>query len=288
MYTKRKLWGIAFALPALLYFLAFTVYPMFNSFYLSLTEWNLLSPPQFVGIKNYASMLDNPQFNQALAATLYYSAGVVVPLIIFSLALALLLNRPLRLRAWYRAAYFIPVIIEMVVASIIWTYVYHPSFGLYTLFTRPFGIGPINWLADNKLAMPALIIFSWWKGTGYYMVLFLAGLQNIPDEYYEAAKIDGANGWSQFLHITLPLLKPTTLFVTVVCVIGAFQVFTPALLMTNGGPAGATRVLPLYLYENAFQFLKMGYASAVAVFMFVILIILTLIQLRVFRTEAYF
>ncbi len=287
MYTRRKLWGIAFVTPALLYFLTFTVYPMLNSFYLSLTQWNLLGEPKFVGLRNYASMLDNPQFNQALGATVYYSAGVVFPLIAFSLGLALLMNRPFKLQAWYRAAYFVPVIVEMVVASILWTYVYHPSFGLYTLFTRPFGLGPINWLTSSNLAMPALIIFSWWKGVGYYMVLFLAGLQNIPEEYYEAAKIDGASNWAQFWYITLPLLRPTTLFVTVVCVIGAFQVFAPALLMTNGGPAGATRVLPLYLYENAFQFLKMGYASAVAVFMFVVLIALTFIQIRIFRLEQY-
>jgi ABC-type sugar transport system permease subunit len=173
----------------------------------------------------------------------------------------------------------------MVVASILWTYVYHPTFGLYTLFAKPLGLYPLNWLTTSALAMPALIIFSWWKGVGYYMILFLAGLQNIPEEYYEAAKIDGANSWGQFVHITLPLLRPTTLFVTVVCVIGAFQVFAPALLMTNGGPAGATRVLPLYLYEHAFQFLNMGYASAIAVFMFVVLIILTFIQVRVFRLD---
>ncbi len=287
MRRYRNRWGFLFALPALVFFAVFTVYPMLNSFYLSLTDWNLMSEPRFIGLENYRTMFSEHQFAQSWWATVYYVVGVVPPIIVFALGLALLLNRPLRLRPFYRAAYFTPVIVSMVVASILWTYVYHPSFGLYTLFAAPLGLVPINWLTDVRYAMPALIIFSWWKGTGYYMVLFLAGLQAIPEEYYEAARIDGAGRWQLFRYITLPLLKPTTLFVLVVCVIGAFQVFTPALLITNGGPAGHTRVLPLYLYESAFLHVRMGYASAVAVFLFAILIVLTLLQLRIFRTEAY-
>jgi len=205
---------------------------------------------------------------------------------VIALGLALLFNREIKLRGIFRTIYFTPVVISWVVASMVWYIIFHPSFGLNAHIMRLFGRPGIKFLHDARYALPAIIILSLWKSVGYYMVLFLAGLQSIPKMFYEAASVDGANSRQQFWYITIPLLMPTTLFVMVISIINSFQVFTPIFLLTRGGPHGATRVLPILIYENAFIYLKMGYASAMAVVLFVILMILTLLQMRVFRGEV--
>jgi len=273
-------------LPAVLFFAVFMLYPFLSAFWYSLTSWDLVSAPRFIGLTNYVGVFQDDAFKNSATVTAYYTIGLLVPMLPLSLVLAMLLDQKLQGRAFYQAVLFAPTVLAAVVVSMIWRVVYMPQGGLYQLFTAPFGLTYIPWLNDKHWAMPALIIVGIWKNVGYYMVIFLAALQGIPPSLYEAAKVDGAGSWQQFRHITLPLLRPITLFVAVVSMTRAFQGFTSAYTLTGGGPANATRLLPLLVYDNAFSFNKMGYASAIAVVMFLVLIVLTLIQFRSFRPEA--
>ncbi|HWH72326.1 MAG TPA: sugar ABC transporter permease [Candidatus Sulfotelmatobacter sp.] len=277
--------GLLLALPAILFFSVFMAYPFLNAFWVSLTSWDLISPPRFIGLRNYVRLFSDPAFLSSAKVTAYYTLGLLVPMLPASLGLAVLLDRKLRGRGIYQGVLFAPVVLSMVAVTMIWRVVYMPQGGLYQLFTAPFGVTNIPWLNDADLAMPALIIVGVWKNVGYYMVLFLAGLQSISPVLYEAAKVDGANGWQQFRRITLPLLRPVLLFVAVVSMIKAFQAFSSAYTLTGGGPADATKVLPILVYQNAFAFNKMGYASAMAVVMFLVLLVLTIIQFAVLRPE---
>jgi ABC-type sugar transport system permease subunit len=278
--------GLLLVLPAVIFFAVFMLYPFFSAFWYSLTTWDLISPPRFIGLRNYVRLFQDEAFWNAAKVTAYYTFGLLIPMLPLSLLLALLLDRKIRGRAFYQGVLFAPAVLAAVVVSMIWRVVYMPQGGLYQLFTAPFGLTNIPWLNDVHWAMPALIIVGIWKNVGYYMVIFLAGLQGISPTFYEAAKVDGAGAWRQFRHITLPLLRPIMLFVAVVSMTKAFQGFTSAYTLTGGGPADATKVLPLLIYENAFSFNKMGYASAIAVVMFVVLLLLTLIQFRTLRPEV--
>lgn len=272
-------------LPALLFFAVFIIYPVLNAFYVSFTSWDLVSPPRFVGLKNYQRLLVDRNFLNASWVSLYYSFALLILELPLALGLALLLDRKLKGRGFYQAVIFAPAVLTMVAVAMIWRVVFTPNSGLYLMFTEPFGITGVRWLDDSDLAMPAILIVSVWKNAGYYMVIFLAGLQAIPATYYEAAKMDGAKGWGLFYHITLPLLKPFILFVSVISVIRAAQAFSLFYSLTGGGPASATEVLPMLIYEVAFSFNRMGYAAAMAVAMFAVLLILTLIQFRLLRTK---
>lgn len=285
-HRHEALWGLLFVAPAVIYFSVFWIYPLLHAFWTSFTIWDLFSPPKFVGIQNYLALLEDREFHQAAKVTLYYALGTVLPIPILSLGLALLLNRGFRGRNLFSAAFLVPAIMSWIAAAIVWKLVYMPNAGLYLLLAEPLGIYEIRWLTSTTLAMPAIIIFAIWKSVGYNMLLFLAGLQSMPEELHEAARVDGANSWQVLFAITLPLLKPTSLFVMVMLLIGAVQVFTPVYVMTRGGPANATRVLPLFLYEEAFSFYKMGSASAVSIVMFVTLLGLTVLQLQLFGGEA--
>jgi len=285
--NRKSTWGLLFVAPAVAFFTVFWVYPLINAVYTSLTDWDLFSPANFVGLRNYGEILQDSSFHQSVKVTMYYAIGTVLPIPVISLGLALLLNSKIRGRSFFTTAFFIPAIVSWIAASIVWTLIYMPNAGLYLLFVQPFGVHEIHWLTSRQWAMPAVIIFAVWKSVGGNMILFLAGLQNLPQEVLEAAQVDGANSWQSLLHITLPLLKPTTLFVMIMLTIGAFQVFTPIYVMTRGGPADATRVLPMYLYQEAFAFYRMGSASAVSVLMFIVLLAFTVVQLRLFRGGAY-
>jgi ABC-type sugar transport system permease subunit len=275
-------WGLLFVAPAAIYFSFFWVYPLLSALYTSFTDWDLFSRPNFVGLMNYARLVRNPNFQQSVRATLYYALGTAIPIPVIALTLALLVNRKFRGRDLFRTAFFIPAVTSWIAASIVWKLIYLPNAGLYLLFVQPFGIHEIKWLTSREWAMPAIIILAIWKSVGPNMVLFLAGLQNLPEEVLEAARVDGANNRQALFHITLPLLKPTTLFVMVMIIIGAFQVFTPVYVMTRGGPANITRVLPMFLYQEGFVFYRMGSASAVSVMMFLAVLGLTVIQLKFF------
>lgn len=272
--------------PAVLFFCVFVFYPVLNAIYVSFTSWDLVSPPRFIGFGNYIRLLSDRAFLNSAVVTIYYTLVLIAFELPLALGLALLLDRKIKARGLYQAIIFAPAVLTMVAVAMIWRVVYAPVGGLYLMFTEPFGIAGLQWLNDRNLAMPAVLIVSVWKNVGYYMVIFLAGLQAIPTSYYEAARIDGASGWRLFRHITLPLLKPFILFVMVVSIIRASQAFSLFYALTNGGPASATKVLPYLIYEVAFGFNRMGYASAMAVVMFSVLLILTAIQFRVLRPQS--
>lgn len=279
-------YGLLFVAPALLYFLVFYLYPLTWAIYISLHDWNVLGSPHFVGLQNYLRLLQDREFRTSFGATLYYTFGTVVPIWVLALALALVFNQPLRFRRAYLTVYYVPAVISLTVWSLLWLLMYHPTWGLLTLVTRPLGFTYVRWLSDAGLAMPALILLSIWKGTPAYMLIYLAGLRAIPAEYHEAAAIDGANWLQRLRYVTLPLLRPVFLYVAVISIIAAFQVFTPAYLLTGGGPGSATRVLPMFIYQTAFQFLKMGYASAASILLFLVLLVFTVIQFRLLSRRA--
>jgi multiple sugar transport system permease protein len=277
---QEELIAYAFILPSLLGFVVFLVAPMVASLGISFYDWELLTPPQFVGLKNFATLLNDRVFRQVVVNTLYYTAGLVPLNLVVSLGLALWLNTRLRGLTLYRMAFFLPVVTVTVAVALIWRWMYEPRAGIVDAALHAVGLPGPTWLGDTHWAMPAIILMSLWKGFGYNMVLFLAGLQGIPVSIYEAAMIDGASAWQRFWRITLPLLSPVIFLAVVLTVISSFQVFDQALVMTNGGPANATNTIVLYIYQNGFQFFRMGYASAIAWVLFAVIFIFTLFQMR--------
>ena len=273
-------YGLLFASPAVIFFSIFYVYPLGRAIYISFNQWSLLSPPEWVGLQNYSRLYADPEFTNSLSVTFYYAIGTVIPIWFLALGLALVFNISFRGRQGYLTLYYLPAVVSLTVWSLIWRLMYHPSGGLLTIFTQPLGFDYIRWLNSAELAMPAIIILSIWKGTPFYMIIYLAGLRSIPADYYEAAMVDGATWLQRLWHITLPLLRPVMLYVAVISIIVGFQVFTPVYLLTGGGPGSATRVIPMFIVDNAFNFLKMGYASAASLVLLVILMALTFIQFR--------
>jgi len=275
-----------FLLPNIIGFFLFTVGPVLASLAISLVDWNLLTPPSWLGLENFAALFKDSDFWSSLAATLYYTLGSVPLGIVFSLLLAVALNQKIRGIGIYRTIYFIPVVSSLVAVSLMWRWMYNPTAGILNYLLSQFftflhlPITPPDWLQSPTWAMPAIILMSVWKGLGYNMVIYLAGLQGIPTSLYEAAEIDGASGLSKFLKITLPLLTPTTFFVLLMSFISSFQVFEQAYIMTQGGPARATVTTVYYIYQNGFTWYKMGYASAIAWVLFAIIMLLTVIQWR--------
>lgn len=273
-----------FLLPNILGFIFFMAGPVLAAFGISLVEWNLLKPAIWVGLDNYITLLKDEDFWLSLRATLYYSMGSVPLGILIALALALALNQKIRGIGFYRTIYFIPVVSSMVAVALMWRWMYNPTSGIlnyvlnriFAFFYLP--ISAPDWLQSTTWAMPAIILMSVWKGLGYNIVLYLAGLQGIPTSLYEAAEIDGATSWYKFRHITLPLLTPTTFFVIIIAIIGSFQVFEQAYIMTQGGPARATVTTVYYVYENGFEWYQMGYASAVAWALFLLILMVTIVQ----------
>lgn len=277
---QEELIAYAFILPSLLGFVLFLVVPMFFSLGVSFYDWELLTPPQFVGVKNFLALVADEVFRQVLVNTLVYTLGLVPLNLVVSLGLAVWLNTRLRGLTFYRSAFFLPVVTVTVAVALIWRWMYEPRFGIIDAALRAVGLpGPL-WLGDENWALPAIIIMSVWKGFGYNMVLFLAGLQGIPSSIYEAATIDGADAWQRFWRITLPLLSPMVFLAVVLTVISSFQVFDQAYVMTRGGPANATNTIVLYIYQNGFEYFRMGYASAIAWVLFGVIFVFTLLQMR--------
>jgi multiple sugar transport system permease protein len=287
---SRAGWG--FVAPALLLIGVFFAIPVLAAFLLSFTDFDLYSigefgATRFVGLKNYRDLLGNPLFWTALRNTLYF---VVVggPLsAAVSLAAAVAVNSKLvRWRALFRSAFFAPWVTTLVAVAIVWRYLYHPQYGLFNAALGHLGLGPIDWLGDPRWAMPSIILLSVWKNFGYNMLVFLAGLQAIPEELYEAAALDGAGAWHRFRHVTLPMLGPTFVFVGVVTMIASFQIFSEPYVMTQGGPLKATETLVLFMYEEGFRWWRLGSAAAIAVVLFLLTLAGTLIQLRLRREPA--
>jgi multiple sugar transport system permease protein len=282
---RQSLVGLAFVLPAFAFFALFNFYPMAYALYLSLTDWDLLTPPEWIGLANYAGLFSDPEFLSSLGITLRYTVEAAVPLVLLSLGLALLLNQRLRLSGVYQVIYFVPVVMPAVVAAIIWGLLYRPS-GVVNNFLGVFGIDPLPWIASASYALHGIVIVTVWGSFGYDTIILLAGLQSIPPEYGEAAQIDGASRWQVLRDITLPLLAPRLLFVTATSIAALLTSFVLPYVMTNGGPGTATRVLPLLIYQTGFQFLRAGQASAMAFILLFITLIFTAIQFRLFGKEV--
>lgn len=274
-------------LPILAVYTFIRIIPILQSFWLSLTNAKITGvTPAFVGLSNFEQLTRDQLFLTALQNTTLFAVGTVVGSSLIGLALAVVLASGLRGSPWFEAIYFIPVITPWVPVSIAWKWIYDPSVGLLNYITSFFGMAPRGWLLYPDTALAAIIVMGIWKAIGYNMVIFLVGIRGIPLEYYEAASIDGASFWQRFKHITMPLLRPITLFVLVVSTINAFNVFTPVYVMTTGSqgaPGSSVRVLVMDMYENAFRFFRLGYASAEAVVLFAIILILTILQFRIMR-----
>jgi multiple sugar transport system permease protein len=265
--------------PWIFGFLVFTAGPMIYSFYISLTRWNLLTPPRFIGAKNYTDLMKDPLFWQSLKVTTIY-AFVSVPLdLLVALLLAILLNQKVRGLSIFRTILYLPSVVSGVAVSILFMWVFNPDFGLINAMLASIGITGPGWIGDPDWALPSLVVMSFWT-VGGTMLIFLAGLQNVPVELQEAASIDGAGPLRKFFRITLPLLTPTILFNLVLAIIGQFQTFTQAFVMTKGGPQNATLFYVLQLFVQAFENMNMGYASAMAWVLFLIILVLTIVVMN--------
>ncbi len=286
---RRQWTAYLFLAPVLLLFSVFTVFSVGYAFYLSFHQWNILEPAKpFVGLDNYTRLFEDGRFHEAILNTIYYTAVSVPVTIGLGLAVALLLNNKIRARGIFRTMFYLPVVTPLVIASIIWKWVYNGDYGLANYYLLQLNLidEPLLWLADKNLAMPSVILTSVWKGVGFAMVVYLAGLQSIPEDYYDAAKLDGATGWRRLRDITIPLLSSTTLFLLVISILGSFQVFTQIFIMTNGGPLGRTRTVVWYIYTTAFKDFNMGYAAAMAFALFAMMLGFTMLQFRFLRREV--
>jgi ABC-type sugar transport system permease subunit len=282
LHTRLAAAGFLFVLPALLHLITFKFVPMLEAFRLSFYHYDLMSPPVFHGLENYRSVWNNPLFHQSFWVSVKYMFGVSVPEWFLALALALLLNRRMPGRPFIRLAYFFPIAMSQIVVALVWKFMYNPL-GVVNTILGAVGVQRINWLATEQSALPALILIGIWRGIPLFGVIYLAGLQSIPREYHEAATVDGAGPWQAFVHVTIPLLLPTILFVVVMSLLSAMKVFLNPLVMTEGGPNGTTRVLPYFIYETAFAYHRMGEAAAASMVLFAFAFALTLVQLRLLR-----
>ena len=277
---RKYAWICFFLLPSLSGLVLFTLLPILASLGLTLFEWDLLTSPQFVGLGNFQRLIHDRNFWTALGHTLQFIVGYIPLVMILSLGVAVILNQKIRGVILFRAALFTPVVSAWVAVALLWKWIFNPKFGIVNYLLGLIGIQGPAWLFDPQWAMPAIIITSVWKDIGFVMVMFLAGLQGIPTEYYEAASIDGASSWRRFRHITLPLLSPTTFFALIISLINSFQVFDQVWIMTGGGPAGATSVLVEQIVKNAFSYSRMGYAATLSWVLFLLVFTATAFQMR--------
>ncbi|MCL6590132.1 MAG: sugar ABC transporter permease [Firmicutes bacterium] len=278
---RNRLTALGFLLPNLIGFLAFTLIPILAAFGLCFFKWDFANPAVFVGFKNFTKLFHDETFQISLLNTLYYTAVSVPLTIIISLFIAVLLNHKIKGIKFFRTIYFFPYISSLVAVGVVWNMLLQPTMGPVNGILRSIGIqNPPGWTASTLWAMPAVILASVWRQVGYYTVIFLAGLHDIPEYLYEAATIDGAGTWSKFRYVTLPMLTPATFLVTLLLTISSFKVFDIIYIMTEGGPGRATKVLVYHIYEQAFQLFKFGYASAAAMVLFVIVLVLAVIQFK--------
>jgi multiple sugar transport system permease protein len=278
--------GVAFVAPAIVAIVAFFFVPVVAALGLSFTDFDIYAVAswhnlRFVAVSNYSRLLADPLFWVALRNTAFFVVAGVPLTIGISLAAALLVDaRSVRFKGFFRTAFFLPVVTTLVAVAVVWRYVYHPRFGLLNQALGVFGVGPIDWLGDPRYAMPAIILMAAWKNFGFNLLIFLAALQAIPERLYEAARLDGAGAAAELRFVTLPLLAPTFVFVTVITVIGYCQLFAEPYVMTQGGPANATLSIVLLMYQQGFRWWNMGYAAAVAFVLFAIILALTALQRR--------
>ncbi|WP_241680667.1 carbohydrate ABC transporter permease [Pseudactinotalea suaedae] len=280
-------WGVLFAMPAILGFLIFTIGPMIASFFLSLTDWTVGGTPGFIGVDNYVALTQDKLFWKSLGVTTYYTLAAVPLALLVGFVVALLVNAGWRLQSLWRTVYYLPTLVPAVASAVLWIWIFNPDSGLFNSVLRAVGLPTSNWIYSESTAVPSLIIMSTW-GFGNAMVIFLAGLQGVPRQLYEAVSLDGGNAWSKFRHVTLPFMTPVIFYNLVTGVIGTFQVFNQAYIMTSGGPNNATLFYIYYLYTKAFTDSEMGYASALAWVLFVIVLVITALLFRNARSWVYY
>jgi multiple sugar transport system permease protein len=286
--VRRLIGGYLFIAPWLIGFFVFTLGPFIASLFYSFTRYELLTPPEFRGLQNYNLLFrQDPRFWVSLTNTAYYSFFSVPIRMVLAFFVAMLLNQKVNGMALYRTLFYLPSVTAGVATAILWVWIFDANYGILNIGLRAIGIEGPMWLGSRVWAKPALIIMSLWN-IGGTMVIYLAGLQGVPQQLYDAAAVDGAGWWRKTRHVTVPMMTPTIFFTLVMGIIGSFQVFASALVMTNGGPADATLFYVLYLYRNAFQYFRMGYASALAWVLFIIILILTLIQLWLSNRWVYY
>ena len=280
--SKAKYDNCAYAMifPAYFVFSVFILVPIGFVIYYSVTNFNLYSSPEFLGLENYLKLFRDEDFLISIKNTLFYTVFTLFPQLALGLFFAIMLYRKSRLIPFFRTAFYLPNVMSMVCMSMVWLWIYDPTYGLFNMILKNFGISLQQWLQDPKMAMPCVILMGIWKNCGYSMVIFLSGLTSVPDSLYEAASLDGANPIKKFLHITWPMLKPTTFFLLVTGIVNSFSVFEQINIMTNGGPLNRTTTIVHQIYRRGFLEFKMGYASAMSV---VLLLFSVLITVLVFR-----
>ncbi|MEO0184520.1 MAG: sugar ABC transporter permease [candidate division WOR-3 bacterium] len=309
MNTKYDKVAYLFLAPAVIIILIFRFYPILQAIGMSLYNWSIAGPLKFIWFKNYYRLLIDPKFYQSLLNTFWYVLGVVPLTIIFSIAIAYFLNQKIRARSVYRTVYYLPVVTSIVAISVVWRWIFNPDRGIFNAIFGMLGIEGLKWLNDSRgifelifniqlsgflagpsIALCCLMIMAIWHNLGYSIIICLAGLQNIPVQYYEAAKIDGAKGWQLFWHITIPILSPTIFYLLITQSISAFNTFTPVYVMTQppGGPLGTTSLAVYYLYEQSFRLWNLGYANAIAFVIFIIVFTLTKFQQKFFEQRVYY
>jgi multiple sugar transport system permease protein len=281
---KTALWGYLFVLPGLLILLIFRFIPMITAAYLSLTRYDLFTSPKFIGFQNYLDLAQDQVFLQSVKVSFFYTVGSVIPALILALILAMLTIKVIRFGNISRTLIFIPVVLAPVVVAILWRFLFFEA-GVVNTMLGYVNLPPVPWLTTPRTALLGLILIGIWRASPYFMVIFTAGLQSIPATYYEAGRMDGTNAWTEFWYITLPLLKPVILLSIVMAVITALKVFAIPQLMTEGGPAGATEVIPLLIYKTGFEFFKMGRASAMSIILLAIMMVFSLVQIRLFSEK---
>lgn len=276
-----------FLAPALSAIFIFFFIPVISAFIISFTDFDIyalgdFSTVRFIGFNNYIKLFDDPLFYTALKNTFYFVIMAGPLSIAVSLGAALLLNSKLvKYKSIFRLSYFIPVVTTLVAVAIVWRFTYHPKFGIINYILSLIGIAPIDWLGEPSTAMPAIVLMSVWKNFGYNMIIFIAGLQNIPEDLYEAASIEGASGWQKFKSITLPMLAPTTIFISIITMIGYFQLFAEPYIMTQGGPLNSTLSIVQFMYQEGFRWWNMGYSASIAFVLFFIIMLGTIVQLKI-------
>lgn len=277
--AKYALTVLAFLAPSAVPLVLFTFIPMIRAAWVSLHQWNLLSPMKWVGLANYAHLLQDPEAQRAFFNTFYYIIGYLPLVYIGGLGLAIALNAAIPLRNFLRGIYFLPVVTSWIVVALVWRWLLNPSVGIVNYLLGLVGIDGPGWWTDPTWAMPSIILASAWKDLGFVMIILLAGLQGIPEDLYEAARMDGAGWWSRLFNVTLPMLSPTTFFVVVISLINGFQVFDQVYAMTGGGPAGASEVVVQKVYDLTFRYSQAGMASALSWLLFLLILIVTIVQM---------
>jgi multiple sugar transport system permease protein len=278
--TRQERAAILFVLPLMIPLTVYWIIPSLASLYYSLTNYSVVMPTAWVGTDNFTRMANDKLFWRSLGNTAYFTVMSIPLLIVAGLVLAIAVNARIRFRHFFRVVFYLPLVTSTIALSMVWLWLLDPHFGLLNVLLGVFGVPPQQWLQSTTQAMPSIVIMSVWGGVGGTMLIYLAGLQGVPETLYEAARVDGANDWQAFWFVTLPMLRPVTLYVLVTSIIGSFQIFGPIFAMTNGGPAFATTTLVHQIYVNGFRYFNMGYAAAQSWVLFVLLLGLSLVNLR--------